>query len=114
MSYDYSTMIGTAARLIDRFGRNVTRTRNVGGSVHPVTGAITVGTNTNTTWRGINEKIPLELIDGTRVLATDRMILLEAAASPLPEDKIDGWNIEEIEEIKPADNVIVWRVRIRK
>lgn len=114
MSYDYSGLIGTAARLIDRFGRAVVRSRTTGGSIDPVTGQVTPGTTTNVSFRGINKIIPQEVIDGTRVLATDRMIVLEADAAPEMTDKIDGYSIAEIQEIKPADAPIVWMVRIRK
>lgn len=114
MSYDYAPIIATAARLIDRFGRDVVRTRVTGGSTDPVTGVVTPGTTTNTTFRGINQRIPLTLVDGSRVLASDRMLVMEASASPLMTDKFDGWNVEEIQEVKPANSSIVWFVRIRK
>lgn len=114
MSFDYTTLIATAARLIDRFGRDVVRTRTTGGSVDPVTGAVTAGTTTTVNVRGINQRIPIALVDGVRVLTTDRMLVLEPSANPLMDDKFDGWNVEEIQQIQPADDSIAWFVRIRK
>jgi len=114
MSYDYSGLIGTAARLIDRFGRGVVRTRTTGGGTDPVTGVVTAGLTSTDTFRGINKIIPQDLIDGTRILATDRMIVLEAVANPEMTDKLDGFSVAEIQEIRPADAPIVWLVRVRK
>lgn len=123
MSYDYSTLIATAARLIDRFGRDVTRTRlPASQTTNPVTGAVVCYNDeqevipcapSTDTFRGINQRIPLALVDGVRVLATDRMLVLEAAAEPRMTDKFDGYNVEEIQEIRPANDSICWFVRVR-
>lgn len=112
--YDYGPIIATAARLIDRFGRDVVRTRTTGEVINPVTGAVTPGTTTTATFRGINKTIPTDLVDGTRVLASDRMLVLEASAKPEMGDKLDGWNVEEVQEIRPGDDSVVWFARIRK
>ena len=115
MSYDYTGIIATAGRLIERFGRDITRTRSPDAQViNPVTGVKTGGDDTTATVIGINQRIPTDAVDGTRVLSTDRMLVLRADAEPRMSDRFDGWSVQEIQEIKPATSSIVWFVRIRK
>lgn len=113
----YADMQATAARLIDQFGRDVVLVRESGGGIDPVTGAVTTGTDDSVTVRGIVRRYPNSLIDGTRIQATDREVVVEAKEQPLMTDRvrIDGkdYPVEEIQTTDPAGTPLVYFVRVR-
>jgi len=109
----YDSMAALAARLLEKFGRTVIITRS-SATRNPVTGVVTPGATATFEVKGINKVIPKELIDGTRVLASDRMLILEGAVEPRLTDLIDGWSVQEVQSVKPAATDVVHFARIRK
>ena len=118
MSTFYSQMADTASRLITQFGQSITIKRNTGGSVHPVTGVVTAGTTASLTAKGILKAYPDNLIDGTRITKSDRMLILDDSQVPVMTDKItvqsQDWNIEDITTSNPAGVPLVYFVQVRK
>jgi hypothetical protein len=121
----YTSLAATASKLIAQFGREVTITRAPASQViDPLTGAKTCYDDEDEvipcvaetlTTKGLSKRIPNTMIDGTRVLATDKMMVLDSSVAPLPErDKIDGWTIQELHEVQPASVPLVYIVRLRK
>ena len=113
----YADMQATAARLIDQFGRDVVLVRESGGSIDPLTGTATAGTDSSVTVRGIVRRYPNSLIDGTRIQSTDREVVVEAKEQPLMTDRIridsNDYLVEEIQTTNPAGTPLVYFIRVR-
>lgn len=109
----YSGLASTASKLLGKYGTEIEISRRSTGSVDPITG-IDSSTEQLYLTNGIYKKLPTNLIDGTRILVGDKLIVLDDTITPLTTDKIDGWGVEEIEEVKPADTTLVYFVRLRK
>lgn len=116
--FDYAKMAATAKRLLTRFGNTVSIVRTTGGTYDPVTGAETPGTETTYAPKGVLLKYPDRLIDGTRILQSDRKLILDDTIVPVADDKpvVQGeeWNIQNIMTISPAGTPIVYEVQVRR
>lgn len=116
--FDYAKMAATARRLLTRFGSTVDIVRETGGGYDPVTGTTTPGTETTYQPKGVLLKYPDRLIDGTRILQSDRRLILDDTVNPNASDKpvVQGeeWNIQDIATISPAGTPIIYEVQVRK
>ena len=113
----YDDLATTAAELISEFGMSVTITRDT-RTTDPVTGAVTGDAPTTYTPKGIVRRYDDRLIDGTRILASDRELVLDNTVEPIASDKltIDGeqWDIVTISDANPAGTPIVYFVQVRR
>jgi len=114
----YNSMAATASKLITKFGAQGTIKRTTGGSIDPVTGDTTAGTTVTYTPNTIVQKYADELIDGTRILSSDRLIILDNTIEPLTTDKItirgEDWTIVSVSESRPAGIPLVYFVQARR
>lgn len=117
MSDFYERMAAAASRLIEQFGQQVNLSRTTGRVINPVTGAVTPGVTEVFTPKGIFKSYPDNLIDGTRIKAGDRLVVLDSQVEPQMTDKIEAqgtlWPIQEIITANPAGTPIVYMVRVR-
>lgn len=115
--FDYQSMAETATRLIDRFGQPVTLRRTAGGAFDPVAGSFTGETVEDIETVGLLRRYPDDLIDGTRILATDRQLVLVPDVAPQVGDvTIIGGEVlavEEVESVRPAGVDVVFTARVR-
>jgi len=118
MSDFYDEMAAVALELLTEFGSDVTLYRETGATANPVTGAVVAGTDASVVSKGLLKPYPNSMIDGTRILVGDRMLVLSAENTPLPTDKpvIAGqkWAIVNITSINPAGTPLVHFVQVRK
>jgi hypothetical protein len=114
----YARLAGTASRLLSKFGATVSVSRSVGRIINPVTGAITPGSVTTLTAKGIVQRYSDGLIDDTRIKDSDRLLILDNSFEPLLTDRpqVDGqqWNIVDIKSVKPAALTVVYFVQVRR
>lgn len=114
----YNNMAATASKLLSKFGAVGTIKRTTGGSINPVTGAIVTGTTVTYSPKTIVQRYANELVDGTRVLSSDRLIILDKTIEPLTSDKItidsEDWSIVSVTESKPAGIALVYFVQARR
>lgn len=114
----YGNMADTTVRLLTKFGASVTLQRYTGRSIDPVTGAITAGSDASVVTTGVLRPYPSNMIDGTRILETDRELVITNEQIPQPTDKptMDGqeWAIVGITEMNPAGTVIAYKLQVRK
>lgn len=96
----------------------ITIKRTTGDSINPVTGAITSGTTTSYTPQGLIQRYRDEQIDGTRILSSDRLVIVDNTIEPLTTDEIvissQDWTIIDVEEVKPATVGVVYFIQARK
>ena len=118
MSFDYSKSAATALKLLTKFGGDVTLKRDTGDSTHPITGAITAGTDASVTTTGLLVNYKNDAIDGTRIMSGDKQLILsnEQAVTMTDKPTINGenWSIVAIETVKPFDTIIIYKVQVRK
>lgn len=118
-AFDYARMAVVAEALITRFGATVTLPRTTGGTEpDPVTGESTDGAFATVTSIGLVKPYPAYLIDGSRILSTDRMLILTGDVVPLMTDtpQMNGdtlGSIVEIKTVQPTDTILVYFVQIR-
>jgi len=113
----YSNLANTASRLINKYGQNILIVRS-GDSVDPVTGVTTSGSDINYKTMGILQTYPDNLIDGTRIKASDRLVIIDGSITPLIDDKIklesQNWNVESLKTSNPAGTSLVHFVQVRR
>lgn len=114
----YQRMAQTAGNLIARFGMPITVTRTSGGSINPITGVVVPGQTLTFTPKGVFQRIPLDLVDGTRIQATDRLLVLDDTVAVQMTDRISigaqQYPIQEITLVQPAAVPVVYIVRVRQ
>jgi len=114
----YDDMATVARDLIDDFGAAITLTRTAGEVINPVTGVVTPGSDTVYTPNGIIKQYLTSQIDGTRILNSDRLLVLDDTVEPLQDDVIvssgETWNIIDTQVMNPAGTPLVYFTQIRK
>ena len=113
----YSEIALTASRLIVKYGKSITLKRS-SDSIDPVTGTTTSGATQYYKLSGIFKLYPDNLIDGKIITSSDRLIIMDGKFEPLLTDTIvlgvQPWSIEEIKTSEPANDVLIYFVRIRR
>ena len=114
----YNSIAATASKLITKFGAVGEIKRTTGGTIDPVTGVPTAGTTVTYTPNTIVQKYADELIDGARILSSDRMIILDNTIEPVSTDTItiggENWSIVSIRESNAAGIPLVYFVQARR
>lgn len=114
---DYAEMQAQAASMIGEFGQAITIVRQ-SGSIDPVTGVETGAGSTDTVTVGVLLTYPDAMIDGTRILASDRRLYVPGSVDISTSDTVtvDGepWSIQEIRTTKPAGTAVLQEVRVRR
>jgi len=114
----YSDIAATALSLLQKFGQTITLVRVTGASVDPVTGAAVAGTDASVTTTGVLGKFPDKLIDGTRILASDRRLILSNEQTPVMSDLVTvngyNWTIIDIETVSPAGTDVIYICQVRR
>lgn len=113
----YGDLADTASRLIGVYGKDIMIKRS-DDSIDPVTGVTTSGATQYYKTKGMFKIIPDDLVDGTRIMASDRMIVLSSDFEPELTDAVmindNPWTIQEIKTSEPSNTVLVYFVRVRK
>ena len=119
MSAFYTEMAEVAVELIEEFGAPVTLNRVTGDQYDPVTGNEFEGDADPVTTKGLVTSYPVKLIDGTRILATDRKLIIDGSVEPLMADipEMNGeklGTIVNIEKKNPTGTALVYFIQVRK
>lgn len=117
MTFDYATSKATADRLIERFGQAVTlkRPTNTGTSYNPtVSWASHAG-------RAVVLNYDNRDVDGTRVLATDKRVMLSKASlsiEPGPQDRLVIGGVEHgivsVMPLAPGGTTLLYEIQARR
>jgi len=114
----YSDIAATAKVLLQMYGQTITLVRKTGASINPVTGVEVAGTDASVTTTGLLGKFPDKLIDGTRILSSDRRLILSNEQTPVMSDKVTvngyDWTIIDIETVSPAGTDVIYICQVRR
>jgi hypothetical protein len=114
----YTSIAATASRLMGRFGATVTAKRSDAAFINPVTGRRLRGSVSQLSAKGIVQRYKDSLIDGTRILDSDRLLILDNSFEPLLSDifVIQGqeWSVISIKSSQPANVPLVYFVQVRR
>jgi hypothetical protein len=114
----YADIAATALELLDEFGVTVILKREAGGSVNPITGQEFAGVDASVTTTGIIKSYKDEAVDGTRVLSSDRELVLSNEEAPSLSDRIlinnQNWSVVNINTLSPAGVPIVYFCQVRR
>lgn len=110
--YNYDKLIATATRMIDKFGRNITK-RSVsssGDAWNPTR------SNTDTIISAVATSFNANEIDGTLIKATDKLFLTYSAVtvSDLIVDGTEVLSVINVSAINPAESVLIYKVQARR
>ena len=116
---NYAPSVAAALRLIEKFGKALTLTRQSSGSYDPSTGSATVTTTTQAA-HGIRTSWAAQDIDGSLIKSGDLKIVLAASGlttAPQVDDTITFdstvYTIKGVYPVCPADVVIVYNLNVR-
>ena len=119
MTFDYSRTISTADRMIERFGvaGTLRRRTTTGPEYDP-----TEGNPVNHACRFVVSDYSATEIDGTRVLATDKKVMLakgsltvEPRLSDLLVDAASSsYKIVAINPLQPGPDTVMWELQVRR
>jgi len=111
-------MADMTVELLTEFGQSVTLKRSTGNSIDPVTGVVTAGTDASVVTTGVLKPYPSRMVDGVRILSTDRELTVTNEQIPTPTDKVtmnsQDWAIVGITEMNPAGTVIAYKLQVRR
>lgn len=113
MAVNQSNLAQTAARLLSENGRDVTLRSKTVGTFNPATGTLSGGSVSDTTVKAVFVQAnKLE----QQVLQRGDRVLLTAASVDLEDEVIDGdtYQVVDVSEVKPADDLMFNRVILRR
>lgn len=118
-AFDYSRPLATANRLLARFGQDgkVRRPTKSGSAYNPTPGA---PVDHDATFAVIDYEA--KDIDGTRILATDKQVLLApgtltitpTTSDLLVEADASEYKIIDVQMLKPAGTVVLYTIQARR
>ena len=120
MAFDYSRVANIATAQIKNFGRSMTLSQG-SSDWDPATSVETSTTATDTTITAVATAFKANQIDGTTILAGDKMFLIAAkglSVTPSVDDKIvdgaDTWHIQSVETVQPGPTAILYKAHARR
>lgn len=119
--FDYSRSLAGANRMIARYGKAgfIRRPGTVTGPAYDPT----IGEPTDHPARFVVTDYATKDIDGSRVLATDKRVLLSVGSltiEPTTSDRLvgdgddNGYSIEAVNPVEPGDTVLLYWIQARK
>jgi hypothetical protein len=120
MTFDYSRMVATSNRLIERFGQlgSIQRPGTpTGPSYNP-----TPGTPTSHAARFVITAYSSREVDGTRILTSDKKALISPGSLSIDPTMTDllieadgaSWKIVDVETLRPAGTTLLYTAQVRK
>ena len=112
-------MAATALRLLTKFGTSITMVRLTGNFYDPVGGTVIDGADASYSAIALIKPYPDRMIDGTRIIDGDRMLVMDSGTEPDPSDRAtiggEEWSIVSIKTVKPDDaTAVVYFCQVRK
>lgn len=116
MSFYDNIKTETVIPLLTEFGKNIELHKRTTIEISP--GNVQTLWNLDTTGIGIQTEYSNMSIDGTLIKKQDKKIIVTNINQPDEGDKlkIDNvfWNIIDINELKPASSVVLYKIQVRQ
>lgn len=115
----YDNLQATGARLLAKYGRDVTLRKSTLGAYDPSTSQQARST-VDTVYKGapLNFQAGITQLRGELVRISDKRLLLEGAANPTPKDSIiigaTQYVIISIAEVNPAGTSVLYDIHLRQ
>lgn len=110
--FNYDKLVATATRLIDKFGRNVTKrtTTATGDAWNPTV------SNVDVTIRAVSTSFQANEVDGTLIQMDDKLFLTydEVTTADSIVDGGEVLSVVGVKPINPGEVKIIYRVQCRK
>jgi len=116
VSYNYTPLTESAARIITKFGKEYTFTRTTKGAYDPATGTTSDTTSTFTGYACLFNYSDSDLSDNT-ILQGDRRMLAESKTFEVGDTVAvgsDTFRIISISDVGPGGSVVASNLQIRK
>lgn len=114
---NYNALALAAKRLLTEFGQTVTLTRTSGESINPITGAVTPGSDTAYTPKAVVKNYSNNDIDGTRIKAEDRLLVMDDTVEPITDDVVAfgsvTYQVVSVKVADPAGTPLVYFAQVR-
>ena len=115
----YEGTANTASKLLQKFGKPFEFKRTAGGSIDPVTGAVTPGAVTTYRPNGIFKKITKDdLVDSTLIQQGDKMLIIDDTFEPLLTDTVTingvDWTIVDVTPVEPGGQAVIYYIHVRR
>lgn len=113
----HATLTRDVHHLLQTFGSDLTLTRQTGAVYTPSTGALSTGTSTTYTIRGVFVSYRDENIDGTVIRSGDRRLLVRSQGAPTaPQigDRVGGLELIDVRTLAPNGVAVAWACQARK
>lgn len=118
MSFDYTSLIATAKRLLERFGQDMTLQAVTAPSYDPSTGG-TSGSQVSETKPGVifPYKNGITAMQESLILAGDQQVFILLDAAPKPTDKLQvgsrQYSIINVKAIEPGGVTVLYELQVR-
>lgn len=113
MAIPYDTLADTVTSLLTNYGQTITLSR-YSATFNSVTGKDSAASTASLSTVGVWQSINSSLVDGSRILAGDKFLIIDSSQAPAMGDKVGGWSVVDITEINPAGTVLAYRLQVRK
>ena len=119
MAFDYSAIQSIALAQIEDKGRDITYRTVTSGTFNPATGANTGASSSDATIKAVFTNVLEDTVDGDIVRRSDKVVIVSASdVTPTKQDKIvdgsDVYQIINIDEIKPGDTALIYKLQVRR
>jgi len=118
---DYAKLSDTALSLIDDNGRDLVLRNTSGGVYDTLTNSITGATVVDENVRGVMSGYSKMQVDNKNIKVGDKLFILPARgiSGEVNQDTViidgsDEWYAIKVDEIRPGDVVIMYKVQVRK
>ena len=118
MSYDYSRLIATAKRLLDKFGQDMTVNSITAQNYDPATGS-TSPSQIAETKPGVifPYKNGITAMQESLILAGDQQVFILLGSAPKPTDKLQvgsrQYSIVNVKAIEPGGVMVLYELQVR-
>jgi hypothetical protein len=116
-AYDYTVPAATATRMLERYGRTVTRRTYAAGTYDPATGAVSTTTADTSRTGALFDIQGVTHIRGTLVQVGDKQLLLDPDAAAAITDRYiigsDEYTVVSVGEVNPAGTVCLYDLHVR-
>lgn len=117
-TFDYQALKDEVEPLLEEFGDLCQLSRDVPGTVDPVSGIPSGDATEVTDVHAVVVDYEAKLVDGVTIMRYDRMAIVQAVVEPVFGDQFIEhgvtWAVVHVQAVKPASLAIIYILQIRR